>query len=347
MTALVPTIGHKALIDFGAQYVATQNIFPKYKSHTLHVIVSGRSFEPIALEERCKALRLHYSSNIQVVIHSHLDDAAPQNPSTPGEWAYWKNVIKQFHGTSPIISSESYGKKLVSLFGDWDFVPFDEPRGIVPVKGSDVRKYHQYDNLLPEIKHLFQRKYTLFGQESVGKTTLTNELKNDFFEDAVSFLQEYARPYLEYKDNPQITDQIMKNIFIGQYSLQMAAYKQGKEYFIQDTDLLSTIGYWLLWNPKARDLTYWPYLMYLFERTKSNMYFLMSPEGVPFEPDPLRYGGDKRETEMFYWEDLLKEFNCNYTILEGSVDDRVREFINFHDKNYETPWTDLKSFVRE
>ncbi|MEI2699203.1 MAG: hypothetical protein V9E94_13020 [Microthrixaceae bacterium] len=48
--------------------------------------------------------------------------------------------------------------------------------------------------------------------------------------------------------------------------------------------------------------------------TKSDLYILC-PSDIPFEPDPLRYGGDQRESTDQYWIDLLDRFGLRYATL--------------------------------
>ena len=50
MTALIPTKGHEALIDFGLGFLQYLNLIDNYN---LHIIVSTRSFEP-CIKERLK-----------------------------------------------------------------------------------------------------------------------------------------------------------------------------------------------------------------------------------------------------------------------------------------------------
>ncbi len=63
MTALIPTKGHEALIDFGLGFLQYLNLIDNYN---LHIIVSTRSFEP-CIKERLKTLKDTYGNNI--VLH--------------------------------------------------------------------------------------------------------------------------------------------------------------------------------------------------------------------------------------------------------------------------------------
>jgi len=361
MTALVPTIGHQALIEFGINYVN------QYIGEKLVVIISGRSHEPIATKQRVEAFRRQFKERSDYVrFVAHDDDNAPQNPNTDSEWIYWVNVIKQFNGSTPLIGSEPYCKTMVEKLclwttdKNWEYIPFDERRGMISVKGTKVRQNHSFDLIMNEAKPIFRRTFTIFGQESVGKTTLLNDLKFTTSHSPLycdwSFLPEYARPYLEYKDDPTVQEGTMFNVMTGQYALQKTAQKMGGPVIIQDTDLLSTIGYWRLWNHNSANPDDFHKRTYQkiysrFAETKSDLYFLLSPNDVAFQPDPLRYGGDQRETSMEYWETLLKEFGCRYIIVEGDHQTRINTVLNTvledPEVGIESFWDKVQSFQRD
>ena len=57
---------------------------------------------------------------------------------------------------------------------------------------------------------------------------------------------------------------------------------------------------------------------------------------IPFEQDPLRYGGDVRESKTQFWVDLLEEFGCNYYVVTATLQrhqqmEVARKLIQFFD----------------
>jgi len=81
----------------------------------------------------------------------------------------------------------------------------------------------------------------------------------------------------------------------------------------QDTDLFSTVGYWGLWKPEHNINE----LILDAADNKSDLY-LIAPSNIPFESDPLRYGGDERESADQYWIDLCESYGLNYRVLTSS-----------------------------
>ncbi|MNV84432.1 hypothetical protein D3C71_1783050 [compost metagenome] len=49
--------------------------------------------------------------------------------------------------------------------------------------------------------------------------------------------------------------------------------------------------------------------------------------GIRFTPDPLRYGGEIRESTDQFWIDLLEEYGCNYYV----VKDKGTAYSQFHE----------------
>lgn len=319
-TALVPTIGHKALIDFASNLVGPEG--------NVQVIISARTFEPVLGKDRLSAFEEHYGSNhFNIEFSLHEDDNAPQNPQTPEEWKYWETVCRSLGGHCPpvfnydyFVASEPYGKKMAEIL-ECEFIPFDMDRTILSVKGSVVRQsiLSYFNLILPEFKKRLISKFTIFGQESTGKTTITRKIGDNFYT-PISATHEFARPYLEMMDDRTVTDHKMDVIAQGQYALQLTAYNSSQSpAIIQDTDLLSTIGYGRIYGIK------WTFdIDKMFQETKSDLYFVM-PDDIPFAPDPLRYGGDVRESTKQFWIDLLEEYECAYKIV-GATDPKYQIF---------------------
>ena len=49
----------------------------------------------------------------------------------------------------------------------------------------------------------------------------------------------------------------------------------------------------------------------------NDLYIVMN-DSIPFEPDQLRYGVTKRETNVQYWVDILERYKRKYYVVESS-----------------------------
>ena len=151
---------------------------------------------------------------------------------------------------------------------------------------------------------------TIFGAESTGKTTLSRKLAVTL---GGEWLYEFARPYLELTRAP-ITPSSMTAIWRGQQVLQ--TMREGP-IVVQDTDLFSTVGYWQFphWHDVLGDCP--GQLIRDAKQLQSDLY-LITPSNIPFEPDPLRYGGDAREGADEYWVAVCEQYQLPYIVLSAS-----------------------------
>ncbi len=354
MTALLPTIGHQRLCEYAAAL-----------SKSTIVIVSGRSYEPTSVYDRINALG-EVTDPSRVSFAAHIDDAAPQEPNGPVDdefWAYWAKVIQTKTGLGmksegiqrqpnvAVVSSEPYGQKIAEIF-NWDFVPYDLGRDINSVKGSDVRGdlQEKWKQILPEFQWQYVTDVVIMGPESCGKTTLAKKLS--YFYDSY-FLPEWARGYLETVGS-SITDKKMDVISRGQFALEDHASDNliDRPFRILDTDIYSTIGYYHLWdkNFTRGDKSYFVNnIDFVSPRGfgPSDLYIIMNDK-IPFEPDPLRYGGDKRESDTQFWIDLARREGLPYIVMESTDPlDQMNEAIEHINRVFKAKTKEIREFVRD
>lgn len=309
MTALVPTVGHKYLIDYAKNLVGMGEV---------HVIVGTMDREPVDSGLRYQSFLDTYRNNGRVKIHQlHRD--VPQEPSEhPDFWNVWRDIVREFVDVKPddyFVASELYGIDMARVLG-CKFMPCNRYRETVPVKGTDVRHdlMGSFEYILPAFQKHIRKTVTVFGAESCGKTTMTRALAKEL---NGHFVPEWAREYLETV-GAEVTDERMLAIVHGQAALQRTARDDlfNKPFVFQDTDLFSTLGYYRLWGGGTdHDVDLCEYLA---KQLKSDFYIVMN-DGIPFEADPLRYGGDKRESGMQYWIDLLEEFKLPYYVVPNTT----------------------------
>lgn len=299
MTALPPTKGHWRLLQFSQQL----------SDHTI-AIVCTQPDEPFAYE-RWEAL--NNASLGSLVTVRWFNKTIEQNPEAPGFWEMWHQILKDngFHEGDLIVASEHYGKTLAEKVGG-RFFPYDLEREMFYCKATDIRELPRlyFDEILPEFQHNLRKTVTIFGAESTGKTTLSRSLASEV---DGHWTFEYARPYLESLDDNTITTQAMTDIWQGQKALQWHSYNDfyDKPFIIQDTDLFSTVGYWDFWDMNTPAALVKDALL-----LKSDLY-IITKSNIPFEEDPLRYGGDKRESDDQFWINLCVKHGLNFVVLDS------------------------------
>lgn len=289
----------------------------------MDVLVCTQPHEPLC-HERVDALR----NALPLVDFYHFDQAIEQDPEAPGFWDLWKGVLDNYisiPSETVIVASETYGKKVAEIMGA-RFIPYDIDRSLNTTRATDVRAipFAMFDQILPEFRKHLQTKVTIFGAESTGKTTLAKDIAAYMH---MPWVFEWARPFLNYTVN-EITVQSMNDIWMGQYALQQQMSQSPYPVVIQDTDLYSTIGYW--------ELPHWQQILGAcpldLKRDASWLQsdlYLITRSDIPFEPDPLRYGGDHREGSDAYWISVCEKYKLPYFVL-GSVirEERCEEAVD-------------------
>ncbi len=334
MTALPPTTGHLDLIDFA-----------KHLSTKVYVGLYTLSEEPMGRYTRKMALNRAVGYSTQVIVRGTHDDSAPQAPEDhPDFWNWWKEAI---HHSFPdvekwdyVVASEEYGAPLAESLGA-TFMPFDIKRELNPVTASEVRRdlVKYWDQILPGVRQWLQVTGVVFGQESVGKTTVSKRVA-EILGGTWGF--EYARPYLE-TIGPDIDMKVMDRIHTGQLALQRSLSLQARKPFtVLDTDLWSTVGYYPILDQGPAPAS----LLTDAANYAGDMYYVLD-DGIPFEEDILRYGGDVRTSTKEYWVRLLQEHKIQYVLVPLGTVDEEAEFISAHMRElFAQKNSDLSSYVR-
>jgi len=174
-------------------------------------------------------------------------------------------------------------------------------------------------------------RVTIFGAESTGKTTLSKALTERFNSGewgagSAEHRMEFARFWLEHTGAP-VTEDSMKDIWRGQYLVQKSV-NPSLPYVFQDTDLYSTIGYWEF--SESLDNLGIPYRIYDDAYNLRSDLYLLTPSNIPFESDPLRFGGDKREFSDDMWVEYLNSMDLPFRVLTAdTLAERVEQSMSF------------------
>lgn len=160
-------------------------------------------------------------------------------------------------------------------------------------------------------------KIVLFGPESTGKTTLSDQLARYY--NSV-WVPEYAREYLQNKWNEERKtcepDDLLP-IAEGQMRLENKLSQKTDTVLICDTDLLETKVYSEAYYTGSCD----PILeKYALENTY-DLYFLTYID-TPWEADDLRDKPHEREQMFKAFESALITYKRPYVLLKGGMKER-------------------------
>ncbi|MGJ8715008.1 MAG: AAA family ATPase [Maribacter stanieri] len=169
-------------------------------------------------------------------------------------------------------------------------------------------------------------KVVLFGPESTGKTTLSEQLARHYH---TVWVPEYARDYLQDKWNNErktCEPHDLLPIAEGQMRLENKLTKKATEILICDTDLLETKVYSEAYYVGDCDPVLEKYAL-------ENSYdlYLLTYIDIPWEADDLRDKPNEREEMFNYFKDTLEKYDKNFITLKGSKKQRLAKAINHID----------------
>lgn len=170
-------------------------------------------------------------------------------------------------------------------------------------------------------------KIVIFGPESTGKTTISNQLARHYH---TVWAPEFARDYLQNKWNNErktCEHEDLLPIAIGQMALENDLAQKANEILICDTDILET---------KVYSETYYGGFVdsYLEKHALKNTYdlYFLTYIDTPWEADDLRDRPELR-LEMFQaFKETLDKYNRPYVLLKGDKHTRLKTAVTAIEK---------------
>lgn len=158
---------------------------------------------------------------------------------------------------------------------------------------------------------------TLFvftGPESTGKSFLAN-LTSELFH--TSLITEGAREYIDALTRPYVEEDVLKMAKMQYENENSVLVEASHNSIIADTDLLT----FKIWSEvKYRKTDEWidQHLMCLYQPR----YYLLCKPDIPWVVDPQRESQYNRQELFDMHIELLDKYKANYTVIEGSFEDR-------------------------
>ena len=165
------------------------------------------------------------------------------------------------------------------------------------------------------------KRILILGPESTGKSTLAEDLANNFAE---PWVPEYAREYLEKLGRPyQYED--MAEIGKGQIFQEDKLAEKAKKLLFCDTDLRVIH----IWSEHRFGKTE-PWILEEIHRRTYDL-ILLTDTDLPWEPDPLREYPDLEMRQYFFkkYLHLAQESGFDWKILSGNREERLQRAVSF------------------
>lgn len=166
-------------------------------------------------------------------------------------------------------------------------------------------------------------KIVLFGPESTGKTTLSNQLADHY---NTLWVPEFARDYLQEKwdrEKKVCEPHDLLPIAIGQMALENEYSGKANKVLICDTDLLETKVYSEAYYTGTCD----PLLDKYAKENIYDLYFLTYID-TPWVPDDLRDKPKERERMFEAFELALLTYEKPFVLLKGNPQERFNLAVN-------------------
>ena len=170
-------------------------------------------------------------------------------------------------------------------------------------------------------------KVVLFGPESTGKTTLSEQLARHY---NTVWVPEYARDYLQEKWNNErktCEPHDLLPIAEGQMRLENKLTKKATKILVCDTDLLETKVY-----SEAYYIGDCDPILEKYALQNSYDLYLLTYIDIPWEEDDLRDKPNEREEMFNYFKWTLEKYGKNFITLKGNKKQRLDKAINHIDQ---------------
>ncbi|MEK6970395.1 MAG: AAA family ATPase [archaeon] len=203
------------------------------------------------------------------------------------------------------------------------YFPINRSRKLVPISGTAMRKNPmKHWKYLPKVvRNYYVKRICIVGPESVGKSTLTEELAKHY---NTVYVEEYGRTLLEeymrnqsYKGG-EIHYEDISAIARGQLASENALAQQANKLLFCDTDLNTTV-YWS--NYFFKKCPSW--VEKTAEKSKYDLYLLLDGD-VPWVQDGTRvmHNKEDRKKNVEWWKTKLENKGIPYLLLRGSWEER-------------------------
>jgi HTH-type transcriptional regulator, transcriptional repressor of NAD biosynthesis genes len=253
---------------------------------------------------------------VEVICEPHLPFEKESRRDVSKIWADY--LTETFEPFDCVLGSEKYVEYLAEYMGCAAKI-YDVSRIKTPVSATKIRQrpFHEWRHIPSVVRPFFVKKICLYGSESVGKTTLAQELA-DYY--GTNWVPEMARDLLgdrkcELSDFPPIARLQMLEL--------MRQTQTANRLLICDTDLITTELYARIYFEECpEEVLFW-------QKMESYDHYLFLEADVPWVGDAQRDLGDPsvRKHIRNQFEQALIERGIAYTIIKGNWEERKLQAI--------------------
>ncbi len=298
-----PHEGHVALIRTAS-----------YLVDKLTIILSTSDSDPIEPAVRKVWMEELFPESVVIVANN-----GPR--PLPVEHENWARIIRGFHPEKidRIIGSEDY---LVTLARNLDAQHFilDPMWMALPANSIEIRQdpFGHWESIPGPVRPYFQKRLTMVGPESTGKSYMADFLAQRF---GGPYVPEYGRPYEKFRTPGKYRAEELHFIVDGHVAHRKTLSMKAGPILFEDTDpLLTAVWAEMLLGHSLPDLE--------AEIELPDHYLLLDAD-APWQDDPLRYFAQQELREKFFdkIKAKLDRFDASYTLVSGDWTQRENQAV--------------------
>jgi NadR type nicotinamide-nucleotide adenylyltransferase len=315
------TLGKYAPFHKGHEYVIETAL--REMDNVIVIIYNASDVTEIPTVKRAEWIQ-NIFPNIEIIV---AEDG-------PQETGYTKEIIEK---QNVFIKNLLQGKKIHSFYSSENYGEYvsgvlncnnkivDLKRKKYPIDATAIRKNPQkwksyvskcvYDTIKP--------KYYFIGAPSTGKTTISKYCADLFFE---AYCPEYGRDYwFKFQKDHRLSMNDLEIIAVEHNKLEEQTFCLDKNSTFIDTCVLTTFSYSLYYFGKASEM---------LEKVLSDSLYkykniFLCDENIPFDDTWDRSGPESRGIIQNINKKLLERYGIGYTLLTGSLEDRLQMVKNY------------------
>lgn len=308
-----PHEGHMALVRTAS-----------YLVDRLTIILSTSDSDPIEPAIRKKWMESLFPRAVVIVVNNGKTPLASDDPK-------WGPIIRGFHPETidRVIGSEDYIVDLAKSLNAQHFI-LDPMWMAFPANSVDVREnpFAHWKSIPRYVRPYFQKRLTLVGPESTGKSYMADLLARKF---GGPYVPEYGRPYEKYRGEGDYRAEELHFIVDGHVAHRKTLSQMAGPVLFEDTDpLLTAVWAEMLLGHSLPDLE---------ARIELPEHYLLLDANAPWEEDPLRYYGKQEVRQEFFTKIKAKldKFEASYTLISGDWSEREAQAIAVVEKMLSNP----------
>jgi len=303
-----PHEGHVALVRTAS-----------YLVDRLTIVLSASNNDAISPAVRKDWMQTLFPNAVVIVANNRAKALPSDHPD-------WAQIIRGFH-PEPIhrvIGSEGYIVDLARALNAQHFI-LDPMWMAFPANSVDILAdpFRHWQSIPDYVRPYFQKRLTMIGPESTGKSYMADLLAQKF---GGPYVPEYGRPYEKFRAAGPYRAEELHFIVDGHVAHRKTVSLKAGPVLFEDTDpLLTAVWAEMLLGRCLPDLE---------ARIELPDHYLLLDADVPWEDDPLRYFASQEQRKKFFTKikRKLNKFKAGYTLISGDWSQREVQAIGVVEK---------------